>query len=390
MRPAGNDRTHDVAIYSPYGSVYYSRTKGQSGGAELQMTILAQELARRGLRVAHVVYPVADPRELERPAPTLVERAPPQGGRRLGTLAETRAIWQSLRRADASVYIIRGSGGYLGAARGFCRAHRRALVFSSSNDLDFDFERADRPAHILRLNRMGIAGASRLVVQTRQQGELARRAISGVEPVLIPSFAQPAARTTAKPEYFLWVNRLVDYKLPERYLELAEALPDVRFRMIAIETGEGTTELVERVRAGAQRLPNLELLPPRRREQLLEEIGRSVAVVTTSRVEGMPNTFLEAWARGVPVLSLSVDPDARIVQHEIGFVAGGSMERLVEATAAFWKDPGRREEIGKRARRFVGEAHSPTAVGARWETLLRELLDERAANGRSPRGSDRG
>lgn len=363
-----------MAIYSPYGSHYYSSTSRHGGGAELQTTILARELVGRGLRVAHVVYPIKDPAPSEESAPTLIERAAPQSGQRLGALAEGYAIWESLRRADAQVYVVRGSGGFLAAATAFCRAHRRQLVFSSSNDLDFDFVRPDRSRHILRINRVGIASARRVVVQTRQQRELARTVLPGVDPVLIPSFAQPAPATEREPDCFLWINRLTEYKRPEHYLELAEALPQMRFRMVGPTTGDTSAELIEQISSRAARLPNLELLPALRREKVLEAIDRAVAVVTTSRVEGMPNTFLEAWARGVPVLSLSVDPDARIVEQEIGLVAGGSMPRLVEAAAELWEDRVARAEMGERARRFVNEFHAPGVVADRWNDLLRELL----------------
>ncbi len=377
MRPVGRQPTghaHDVAIYSPYGSNYYSSTSRHGGGAELQTTILARELVGRGLRVAHVVYPIKDPAPLEASAPTLIERAAPQSDRRLGALVEAYAIWESMRRADAQVYVVRGSGGFLGAATAFCRAHRRRLVFSSSNDLDFDFVRSDRSRHILLINRVGIRSASRVVAQTRQQRALASTALPGVEPVLIPSFAQPAPATEREPEWFLWINRLTDYKRPEQYLKLAEALPQARFRMVGPTTRETSPALVERIRAGAERLPNLELLPALRREQVLDAIDGAVAVVTTSRVEGMPNTFLEAWARGVPVLSLSVDPDARIREHGIGVVAGGSMARLVGAATELWEDRVARAEMGVRARRFVREHHAPAVVADRWNALLRELL----------------
>jgi glycosyltransferase involved in cell wall biosynthesis len=95
-----------------------------------------------------------------------------------------------------------------------------------------------------------------------------------------------------------------------------------------------------------------------------------VAVVKTSRIEGMPNAFLEAWARGVPVLSLNVDPDAKIEDNDLGVAARGSMERLVGAAASLWDDPGRRQATGERARRFIQEVHSPEAVADRWVALL--------------------
>jgi glycosyltransferase involved in cell wall biosynthesis len=371
-RPSG--RTHDVAIYSPDAALFYGSPAAQLGGAELQTTFLARELARRGLRVAHIVYPV-NPRPLEQPAPTLVERSPWQDHRyrRLGELAEAVAIWRSFRRADAEAYIVRGSGGQVPAAAGYCRAFRRRFVFSTSSELDFDFERPDRYSHVLRVYKASIPMADRVVVQTESQRLLAERSLDRLEPVVIPSFAEPA-EPAAEGEHFLWANRLVEYKLPERYLELAAALPEARFKMIMGTTSETPTELIEQTRTAAAELPNLELLPARPREELLTDMHAATAVVTTSRIEGMPNTFLEAWARGVPVLSLHVDPDDKIATHGLGTVAGGSMERLIESAASLWRDPQLRREIGERARRFVRETHQPEAVGDRWAELLDDLL----------------
>jgi len=157
-------------------------------------------------------------------------------------------------------------------------------------------------------------------------------------------------------------------------VELAEALPDARFRMVACPMSETPPGMAERIEAAAERLPNLELLPPRPRSELLEEIRNAVAVVKTSRVEGMPNTFLEAWARGVPVLSLNVDPDAKIANNDLGVAAEGSMERLIEATGSLWRDRDLRNATGERARRFIQDVHSPQAVADRWVALLEELI----------------
>ncbi len=364
-----SSRKHDVAIYAPLAGSYYGE-EAVIGGAEIQTIMLARDLVARGLRVAHIVYPLRGNPEIEE-APTLIERPAWPGRGRRAMAREALAIWQGLRDADAHSYVVRGGGGHVVVAAAFCRAHRRPLVFSSSNDLDFNFERRDRNRYVLAAYRRSLQATSRMVVQTRQQRELAREL--GFDPIQIPSFTQHAERSGEEPQYFLWANRLVHYKLPERYLDLAEALPEARFLMVAGETSETSADLARRVHERAERLPNLELVPSRPRAQLHDEMGRCTAVVTTSEVEGMPNMFLEAWARGIPVLSLNVDPDGGIEQHGLGLLGKGSMDRLVEGARSLWNDDRLRTEIGDRGRRFVGERHSIDAVGEQWAELLEEL-----------------
>ena len=359
---------HDVAIYAPLAALFYGGAQRQIGGAEVQTTMLARELARRDLAVAHVVYPLENDPRLDNP--TLVERPPWQGPGRAPQ--EAWAGWGGLRRADAASYVIRGSGGHAIAAAAFCAAYRRPLIFSTSNDLDFDFQREDRRPLVLGIYRRAIGLARRMVVQTEHQRELARSA--GFDPWVIPSFAEPAQRTTETPRHFLWANRLVEYKLPREYLQLAAAVPEAHFIMIAGKTSETTPELEEFVRAEAERLPNVELHRARQRAAMHEAMAASAAVVTTSRVEGMPNMFLEAWAMGVPVLSLHVDPDRRITDGGMGIHAGGSMERLIEGARSLWNDSAMRTEIGDRARAFVRSHHGQSTVGDRWEALVREVV----------------
>jgi glycosyltransferase involved in cell wall biosynthesis len=326
------------------------------------------------MKVAHVVYPLGSPPVDDPGRPALIERAVHQRKQRFGEAREMAAVWRVLRATDAQIYLVRGGGGHVPAAASFAKAFRRRFVFSSSSELDFDYARPGRNARVLRANRASMAHADRLVVQTDAQRALATAALGDVDPVVIPSFAEPAEPATGEAHHFLWINRLVPYKRPERFMELAEALPEARFTMIGASTEESPEGYEEEVRRAAARVPNLELLAPRPREELLAEVRRAAAVVTTSSVEGMPNTFLEAWARGVPVLSLEVDPDRRLADDGLGLLAEGSMERFTEQATALWRDPGLRTEIGERGRRFVQRTHSPDAVADRWVELLRGLL----------------
>jgi glycosyltransferase involved in cell wall biosynthesis len=369
----------DLAIYAPFAAWFFegsgSKLGRSGGGAELQMTLLAEGLLERGLSVAMIVLPLRDRRGASA-GPELVERGEYAGDRRVvGKPAEARHIWSALSSADARAYLFRGSGPQLLVGAAFRTLRRRKLIFSAANDLDFDFERSDRSRLSLAQYRAALRRVDHVIVQREQQRELAERA--GVSRLTtIPSFAELAEPSGAKPEGFLWVGRLVDYKRPLEYVRLAEALPEIPFRMVYFASDETRPGLITELDEAGERLDNLDLLGELPRGEVLDLIAGSTALVSTSQAEGMPNVFLEAWSRAVPVLSLDYDPDGKIESLGLGSVAGGSAKQLRDAAASLWADQSLRAKLGERGREYVRSVHSPEVVADRWAAVVRELLGD--------------
>ncbi len=361
--------SYEVAIYATSSATagLYDRAHGRSGGAERQMTLLARALTEQGRRVAHIIHKPRDPVELPYPL-TLVHRDPYAGG-----LREPRALWRALRRADAEVVVLRSASPLVAVGALYGRRNGRRVIFSASNVSDFTMEKmSGRPQRALY--GLGLRAADAVVVQSEDQRELALRAFPSLPRVVpIPSFAELAPETSPHPgEAFLWFGRAVAQKQPERYVELARCLPEARFRMILVDDG-GDGKIVESVRADAAGLENLELLDPLPHASLAPLVARSAAVVNTSTLEGMPNTFLEAWAGGVPVLTLQFDPDELVARHDLGVSARGSWERFVAGARSLWQSRADRDALALRARAYLHERHSPEAVGASWAALVDEV-----------------
>ena len=76
-------------------------------------------------------------------------------------------------------------------------------------------------------------------------------------PVLIRSIAEPASQRDHAPEAFLWIGRLVWYKRPPAFVELARALPEAKFWMVGVPAvhGRESPDLVRRSSGGRRRLP---------------------------------------------------------------------------------------------------------------------------------------
>jgi hypothetical protein len=86
----------------------------------------------------------------------------------------------------------------------------------------------------------------------------------------------------------------------------------------------------------------------------------------------MPNTWLEGWARGIPALTLSFDPDGRIAEHDLGVAAGGDWEAFVAGARRLWGARGNRDGHSEALRAYVGSEHGER-VGDAWAELIRRL-----------------
>lgn len=368
-------RGADVALYTPLAAAYYG-AQIEPGGAELQSVAIARTLARGGLRVRHIVSGLD-----ARVSPDGVEVVPLPAGYELPGLRRRRAIVRALRDADALVYIQRTAGFETGVVGAYARLARRRFVFSASHDADFLRDRAvlrqlgsgDEVRLARAQYRLGLHCAHAVVAQTERQAQLGRQTF-GLDPQVIRSFGAPAPAATAEPEAFLWVGAFIDVKDPLAYVALAEALPHIPFRMVGTDRALPGRSLAAAVRERAGGLPNLELLPPRPHAELASLYERAFAIVGTSRLEGFPNVFLEAWARGVPAVSLRLDPDGLIARHGLGVAAGGSLEVAAHAIRDYHEQPAAAREAGAAARRYVATVHAPEVVGPHWLELVRRLL----------------
>lgn len=364
----------DVVFYMPTATpLLLDGVQATAGGAENQVLMLARALVRRGHRVGIIAHD--DPVGLRSQVDGVDVIAQPMPRLRV-PIVRTIVLYQrtasALRANPARVVVQRNAGIYTVLAAVTARALRRRFVYWAASVLDFDLGRHEPRRWIVRVFELGVRLADDVVVQTLEQVWLCRERF-GREPLLIKEIGEPAERRAADPEAFLWIGTLVGFKRPLAYVELARAVPEAHFRMVAVRLpGAESAGLAVQVGDAARELPNLELLAPRPRAQLAPLLERAVAVVNTSRFEGMPNVFLEAWSRGVPALALGHDPDGVIERERLGFYAGGSPARLSELARTMWQTRSDQDQLAARCQEYVTREHSPEQVVDRWVEALRQ------------------
>jgi glycosyltransferase involved in cell wall biosynthesis len=170
-----------------------------------------------------------------------------------------------------------------------------------------------------------------------------------------PAPEEPLVKTG--PTTVVWVANIKPWKQPEVFLRLAKVLGNccnVRFTMIGRRASEAYQKRLELDMSG---LTNFRYLGERPVEEVNHILARSHIFVNTSRYEGFPNTFIQAWFREVPVVSLTVDPDDVLKTHGLGF-HGVSFEGLVTGVRQLIQDAPLRVSMGKQAREYAVRHHS--------------------------------
>jgi glycosyltransferase involved in cell wall biosynthesis len=92
----------------------------------------------------------------------------------------------------------------------------------------------------------------------------------------------------------------------------------------------------------------------------------------TSDYEGFPNTFLEAWSHGLPVVS-TVDPDGLISGRELGRIADGPAT-LLQAIRELLGQDSLYQRVSGQARSYYTGHHTMEAVLPQFETLFSGLI----------------
>lgn len=350
------------------------------GGVEWQQTLMSCWLARRGYPVSLITWDEAQPDDIEVEGVRILKVCRRDQGWRGLRFFHPRwtSLVRALRKADADLYYHNCAEYVTGQVALWTRWHSRRFVYSVASEPDCD---PRLPAlKTLRervLYRYGVRHADRIVVQTQRQQAMLREGF-GLSSIVLPmpcpdpwnGPSRLPERPTPTEARVLWAGRINPVKRLELLLEVAAILPHVAFEVAGAANRDMpyAREVEERARS----MSNVTLLGRVPRERMPELYERAVCLLCTSHYEGLPNTFLEAWSHGLPVVS-TVDPDRVIEAKDVGVVATGAAG-LARGIRELLASPRRWLQASQNARRHFVENHSVEAAMSRFERFFLEVL----------------
>jgi glycosyltransferase involved in cell wall biosynthesis len=219
----------------------------------------------------------------------------------------------------------------------------------------------------------GLSKTERIFVQHRGQLEKLALAWRGKATVMrsIADACDGFTPHSSRDCFVAWVGMLRHPKRPDLLVEIARRSPDIKYVVCGgTAIHRSPAGYSNDVLAQLQRLPNVIFkgqVSPAEAERI---IGQAAILLCTSDEEGFPNTFLQAWSRGTPVVTLQVDPDSLIKTLELGAVTG-SLETTIEELDRLLRSPEARQIIAVRCHEYISNNHRAEVVVQAFDKLAR-------------------
>ncbi|MFZ1979052.1 MAG: glycosyltransferase family 4 protein [Bacteroidota bacterium] len=353
------------------------------GGGELQIALLARSLAKAGNEII-IVDPYNNEELITDEGIRVITVPDWNAGFRIARMFSHRipALLKILKLQRADVYYIRMRSFYNFLPYLAAKAVNAKFVFAVASDLDilgfpdrfshhyiksmhwYDWIANALPTELVLPYLLRHADII-LTQHEMQKKELDRKNIpSIIFQNLIDIQSILSNSSTSKREGYAYVGAIDPRKGFSDFIAIAETVKSKFFKAIGEPRGKGAELLCKRFR----QLPNVKMLGYLSHKETIQHIANSEALICTSAFEGFPNTFLEAWCLGTPVISLSVDPGGVIERERLGLFCRGDLKELIKAVTE--EPPHCDPEL---LHKYVRSYHSYEGAANRFLSIVNDL-----------------
>jgi len=343
------------------------------GGSELKSVLIGKDLARRGYDTNFITYKEGMEKKMI-DGISIFETFSPHAN--FSMVKRELIMWKYVKNAKADIYF--QASGLSGSIPFFCILYRKKYIKWMASNSDLMLNRIyDKYSFLKKITAyLGIKLASIVIVQNKIQKEMVekkfnKKCVLIKNPTIIPNVTR---KNTKEKKTVLWVGTIRNVKQPDIFLKIAKEFPDYKFIMIGGEyihknLKEQEKEIFEKIKKKSTTISNLDFLgfvPHHKIQKYYEDAS---ILVNTSRMEGFPNTFLEAWVNGTPVVSLNIDPDDVISNERLGFHSKTYEQMLRDINTLITNDV-LRKEMGMNAKKYVEQNHDVKKIADQFENII--------------------
>jgi glycosyltransferase involved in cell wall biosynthesis len=332
------------------------------GGAELQAWLISQIIEE----VHEVFFISLQPfkcQTLKNNHVRIYEITPPKFPRigNIWFLAKNQII-QILKKENPDFIYQRVLYSGTGIAALYCMNTSCKLIWHVANNPDVEKIKLSFSRRYLldliekKYSVYGIKNADRIVGQTNFQNHLLEKNYNRNCDLILPNLHYLPNDEIVKGVNvkIVWVANNKKAKQPDIFVWLADqfiSMENIQFIMI------GRPNPAYQIDSFNKLHPNLKILGDLPLNKVNEILATSHIFVNTSLYEGFPNTFIQAWMRKVPVISLHADIDNFLKDRQFGFLSN-TKQQLVQDINLLIKNKEMRVDMGIKASKYAFNYYS--------------------------------
>jgi glycosyltransferase involved in cell wall biosynthesis len=285
---------------------------------------------------------------------------------KFGLYFDSVNLYLALKRIAPHIIYQNGGSAHTGIAALYAKNSGAKLIHQICNEHGLNFhQRLKFRTHVkYAIERIffnfGIKHTDVIIGQSKHQDNLFQNRYGRNCDIIIP-LGHPLPKNEiqkSKKIVVLWIGNLRSVKQPEIFVKLAKKFhnrKNISFVMMG-----GSIGPMNQFKDHMQKIestPNLTYLGEVAQDEVNRWLREGHVLVNTSVSEGFSNTFVQAWLREVPLVSLNVDPDEIITREKIGFHSK-TFEKLVYDVTTLTENKSLMEEMGTKARIYAEKNHT--------------------------------
>lgn len=334
------------------------------GGAQYQVKCIVEELLQKtNFRIIYLARSVSStykPKGYQ-----IIKIADNSGIRKYGYLFDAFRLRRILKKIKPDVIYQRGLKSYTGVLAHYAKRNRCKFIFHIAHDYDVKPDKSISIHSLLQpiekaVGEFGIRNANCIIAQTNQQNKCLMENYGRNDAIIIQNFHPMPTEKIEKSDKSLkvvWVANFKPMKRPELFVRLANDLSDLQDVEFIMVGRRGSDNLYKSLHEQISNIKNIKYLGEKTLDDVNLILAESHLFVNTSIAEGFPNTFIQAWMRKVPVISVSVNADGALDDNAIG-ICGRTYEGMRDAVKLLIEKKDLREKLGDAAQLYAKKHYS--------------------------------
>lgn len=346
--------------------------KNQIGGAEIQLWLIAQELVKHNITVSIITNDFGQDDNIVVNGVNIYKIYKPTRGLPLIRFIHPNAtsLWSKMKEVDANIYYLRCASADSFWISKFCNKYKKLFIYGGASDSDFS--KGNEFIEYFRdkvLYRIGLKNSTHVIVQNEAQKKLVKNNF-GLNSSIIGNFYKfienAGNQKGIEKPVILWVSTIRKLKQPEIFISLAKNIKNADFIMVG---GPGKDkEYFNIIKEKAKEAKNLTFHGFVNYDDTEKIFDSSTLFINTSKFEGFPNTFLQAWARKIPVISFVSPENDNIV------LKATNKEDMINKIHQLINDKNRLSEIADKSYSYFFENYTVEKNITKYINIFKKLM----------------